>query len=534
MKNILLSRRCVVAFSVWLPTLLLHTETFSQAQTQKKMRYTAQVLEGKKIKGEPARLLKGAVRLHQEALVIYCDSALFFHERNFVEAHHHVKIVNENDTIQSERLYYDGTKKEASFYENVRYSGNNNTLHTEHLDYLVQEKIAHYQASGTLVDSLNTLQSKEGYYYSAKKEAVFYGNVLLTHPAYTLRTEALRYHTSTRVAVLEAKGVLDTDDMRVYAERGSVDTQKQQAQLQQALMIDAEHILCGRYLSINTQADYHVARENVSFEVRGKDLTFFGNYGEYDAKNGCSFMEQQPFMQKILADDVLYLRADKFVVQQRDGKRYAYAYPHVQLHSKKLTGKAGFIRYVPADSIVFVREDPIFWHGEKQVTAKNVDITLRGDNIHTIHFDQEAFSISKNEVAYFNQSKSTQMMAYFSQGTLEKIEANGNGESIYFVVEDDGTLTGMNTLSCGKMTMYVSEEEIESMHFYLSPQGTFTPPNLLTEENTQLAGFAWRIEEKPMKEVFYDVKTAYKAKMYETYGIRSVAEKTAAEKTEHE
>ena len=501
------------------------------AQPPKKIRYHAEVLKGQKMRGEEVRLLKGAVRLHQGTLAIYCDSALFFHERNFLEAYRHVRVVNGTDTIRSERLHYDGTQKRASFYEGVVYTGEAHTLRTEHLTYRVDEKIAHYPAGGTLLDSLNVLQSREGYYHARTKKARFYGDILLTHPRHVLRTEALRYDVARHVATLERKGTLRTHDgTYVYATGGTVDTRAEIARLQHAVMVDGNYILAGEHLYMNQAADYHEARENVSLEIVGEGVTFFSEHGEYDAKNGCSVMDEGPFMQKVLTDEVLYLRAAIFLLREKEGKKHAYAYPSVHLHGKTLTGKAGFVTYVPADATIFVEKDPVFWSDARQITAQEVTIQLDERNVKRMHFEADAFVISRNEWGYFDQAKSTRMLAYFSEGALERVEADENGESIYFVMgeedtQKEGTLTGMNVMTCGKMTMHMTAGTVETMRFYLSPKGTFYPPTHITEENRRLASFAWREEEKPTKALFYEEKALLKGRLYEEYDISPVLQK---------
>ena len=517
----------------WLPFALSGCLTcvsvpFLPAQPSKKIRYHAEVLKGKKIEGEAVRLLKGAVRLHQGALTIHCDSALFFHERNFLEAYWHVRVVNGTDTIRSERLHYDGTQKRASFHRGVVYTGEAHTLRTEHLEYRVDEKIAHYPTGGTLLDSLNILQSREGYYYALTKKARFRGDIVLTHPRHVLRTEALRYDVARHVATLERKGILRTHDgTHVYAAGGKVDTRAEIARLRHAVMVDSSYILAGEHLYMNQEAGYYEARGNVSLEIVGEGVTLFSEHGEYDKKNGCSVVDESPFMRKVLEEEVLYLQAAFFLLREEDGKKHAYAYPSVHLHGETLTGKAGFATYVPADATIFVEKDPVFWSGTRQITAKEVTIQLDKRNVKRVHFEEEAFVISKNQWGYFDQAKSTRMLAYFSKGALERVEADGNGESIYFVMgEEDtpkeGMLTGMNAVTCGKMTMNMAAGTVETMRFYLSPKGTFYPPTRITEENRYLASFAWREEEKPTRASFYEEKALLKSKLYEEYGISSV------------
>ena len=96
------------------------------------------------------------------------------------------------------------------------------------------------------------------------------------------------------------------------------------------------------------------------------------------------------------------------------------------------------------------------------------------------------------------------MKAVFEESVIDRIYVNGNGESIYYVLDDNNPndifLLGMNRILCSNMTIRLVAEEVDNISFYTKPEAKFIPPNELTEEIQRLRGFSWRSDERPTLE----------------------------------
>ena len=95
------------------------------------------------------------------------------------------------------------------------------------------------------------------------------------------------------------------------------------------------------------------------------------------------------------------------------------------------------------------------------------------------------------------------MVAFFTNGDLKRVNVNGNGESIYFALEGDTTLTGMNKAICSNMVLKFAENKLDRISFLVNPDASFIPPHELNDAEKQLEGFTWHQELRPGKpEVF--------------------------------
>jgi hypothetical protein len=91
------------------------------------------------------------------------------------------------------------------------------------------------------------------------------------------------------------------------------------------------------------------------------------------------------------------------------------------------------------------------------------------------------------------------MIAYFEQGNISKIDVNGNGESIYFALEQDTILVGMNKIIGSDLKIEFTENQVSDIRVYVKPQASFFPPHEINDDTRRLADFSWRAAERPSK-----------------------------------
>jgi hypothetical protein len=91
------------------------------------------------------------------------------------------------------------------------------------------------------------------------------------------------------------------------------------------------------------------------------------------------------------------------------------------------------------------------------------------------------------------------MTALFHDNSISRVDVNGNGESIYFALENDSALVGMNKVACSDITIGFLNEALNTISFIKSPDAQFIPPHELQEPDRRLKGFAWREKERPTR-----------------------------------
>ena len=482
--------------------LLLCTASFFGLQGQsdeRRVAYKADLLRSERRNDEPYRLLVGDVVFRQEETVIYCDSSLFFHQRDYIEAFGRVKIYHEKDTIYGDELYYHSrTPRKARLRQNVHYQNHFRHLYTDTLNYDVETRVGGYLGGATLRDEEKVLTSLKGRYQAQTEEAFFYQDVVLRTPRYTLFTDTLYYLLPSEYAKWWGGAVLHTVDAdTIRMEAGRMQMLRERFTFDQALVTNDKHILMAELLRGNEKQQQYHALQNVSLQLLEDSLLLFGHQAEYGRAVG-GYFTQQAWAMKYGTKDTLFLTADTLRIRQRgEDMQGLSAYHRTALSSQRFFARCDSLHYDTADSVLHFYQAPILWYDNNQVTADSIILFAKAQKLDKAWVRQRAFLISQDSSGFFNQLKGRSMDVYFRADTLHHMDVTGNAESIYFVMENDSTLMGMNRLLCGEMSIDFQNNQPNILHFYIEPEGTFFPTQSINSENSRLNNFAWRPEEKP-------------------------------------
>ena len=79
---------------------------------------------------------------------------------------------------------------------------------------------------------------------------------------------------------------------------------------------------------------------------------------------------------------------------------------------------------------------------------------------------------------------------------MKRVNVEGNGESIYYVMDEKKVTTGMNRVECSRMNLFFEDNKVKKITFITKPEAKFIPPKEWTEDLQYLDGFKWRDKEK--------------------------------------
>lgn len=481
--------------------IILCLSTVAQAQKGERIKYKAEELEYGKKKDESYRKLTGDVVFTQKSTTVYCDTSYFYKKRNVMEATGHVRIVDDSTTITSRQLVYEGDERMAKLRQNVVYLRGERELYTDFLDYDLEGEIAHYFNKGKLIDTTNVLTSEIGYYFAKDEFAQFYKNVVLTSPDFVLKTDTLRYNTLTKVAYTYGPTQITSDDGTVlHAKGGEFRTVVDESDFVKGSIETRDYYLEGDELYFDDGEKYYKAVFNVKMTAKDEDVIITGDEGYYDRRNGISKVYGRPLMKRILEADTLYLAADTLVAieSKYDSAKRILAYKNVKIYKEGLQGIADSMAYFNEDSVIFFYGDPVMWNNQNQITADTINLEISEDEMKRMNLRSDAFLVSEDSIENYNQIKGRNMIAHFVDNQIDRINVNGNGEILYFALEEgDSVLMGMNKIFCASMQIRFKEQKLSSFSVYTNPEAQFIPPHELTEEMQYLANFAWRETERP-------------------------------------
>lgn len=515
----------------WQLVLLLLWWSYAAAygEEKTKVNYNADHLEGGKIDGEPYVQLTDHAVFGLEKLTIYADTAIYYPEKNRIEAYGNVKMVHEDGSvITADELIYEEKQHLAKLRNQVVYKSEGTTFYTDHFDYNTKTKQGHFVQGGKLVEGKNVLMSDSGHYNDVDKAAAFYQNVELSNQDYVVQCDTLHYNTATKIAQFKGPTIITSQDGKntlTTEEGGEYNTSNQQSTFKQSQVETETYILYGDLLRADEKEEVYLATGQVELVSKEDDVVISGDYAQYRKKEGVAEVYSNPLMTKLLGEDTLYLSADTFVVteaKQPDGSTHntVQAYHNVKIYKEDLQGKADSMVYKEAEDKVYFYGSPIFWSNNNQLTAETACILLQDKAFHTMHMDTNAFVASEDVLGNYNQLQGRNMIAYFKDNKLDYIEIDGNAESIYFIIDDQKRLQGMNHLQCSHMRIEIDDDDITDINFEVKPVGAFYPPSKIIEEDKTLSHFQWRGSERPTQQEVvghgYSEDPAYKQFKFNT------------------
>ncbi len=454
--------------------------------------------------GERFEKLITNVELTQQGTIIYCDSAYFYRTRNALEAFGRVRILNLTDSVEitSRRLTYDGNDKMAKIRENVVYKDDSIVLRTEFLDYDMINRNAWYFNGGKIVDNVNTLTSKNGFYNTETREVNFDGDVVLVNPEYTMKSEDLKYNINTKIANVTSPSTIIAEDGTVLmAEEGSeFQTDRKISEFFLSEIDGLSYTIKGNRISSDEMYKYYEADGDVEMLGKTDDIFIYGDEARYWQSTGITKVYGNVLMKKLVGLDTMYLTADTLMsIDNETTEKTLLAYFNVRIYKTDLQGKADSLSYIATDSTLYFYRDPVLWNDGSQITADSINVQMANDQIDKLNTSSNSFIVSEDSTGHYNQVKGRKMVAQFENSQIQKVDVNGNGESIYFVLDEKTQeMMGMNKIICSNMLIQFLESQVNAIYFYTNPDGTFIPPHELKEAETLLQGFKWRDDERPM------------------------------------
>ncbi|MBD1396792.1 LPS export ABC transporter periplasmic protein LptC [Pontibacter sp. JH31] len=505
-----------------------------QPQSQDRVELqSADSLEGGTFNGRRINKLLGNVVFKQKETFLYADSVYKYTDSEILEAFGNVRI-NQADTVTmtGTRATYDGAKRTAKMSGGVTMKDPRMTLTTPTLDYNLENRTAVYAEGGTIVDPENRLQSQRGTYDTNTKVFTFQQNVKVFSTDYEITAQNMRYNTESKVVYFQGPTYIKGQSGDLYAEQGTYNTITKISRFgRNAYILTPEYRLGGDDLYYDEGRGYGEAKINMTMRSLKDDVTIKGQLGRYWRDQGVAKVSGSPVLETILDGDTLYMSADSLISREAKVKGQAsmvYAFNNVKIYKSDLQGTCDSLSYNRTDSLMYMHKNPTLWSEQSQIVGDTIRMHLRNKMLDRMYVFSNSFIASEDSLKNYNQVKGRDMVAYFKEGRMRRVNVNGNGESIYFALEGDTTLTGMNKAVCSDMVLNFAENKLKSISFLVNPDASFIPPHELQASDRRLEGFAWLNELRPDKKAVLAPRQPVKAPAIPAKGKASPAKKKAS------
>ena len=468
----------------------------------------------KKSKSNPdpdAQILVGDVVFRHDSIYMYCDSACFYEKSNSLEAFDNVKMV-QGDTLflYGDYLFYDGNAQIAKIRNHVRLENRTTTLTTDSLDYDRIANLGYFFDGGTLMDEENVLTSDWGEYSPATKESAFKYEVTLVNSRFTLATDTLRYNTATKIANIVGPSDIDSEENHIYSELGFYNTQSGQAELlNRSVLSNNGRNLTGDSLFYDRNRGIGEAFRHVEFIDTVNKNMLGGDYCYYNQLAGYAFATDKAVAADFSQGDSLFIHADTlqlftYHLDTDSMYREARAFHKVRFYRKDVQGVCDSLVFSSKDSCLTMYQDPILWNGQHQVLGEEVIVYMNDSTIDWAHVHNQALFVERLDSINFNQVAGKDMKAYFENGDMRQVDVIGSVRMVYYPIQRDSSLIGMNVSETGEMNLFLEERKMKRIRIPSKNQGTFYPMSQLPADKMKLDNFGWFDYIRPLskKDIF--------------------------------
>ena len=412
------------------------------------------------------QVLTGNVKTKHNNQFMSCDSAYFYANENKIEAFSNIHIW-QGDTLslKGDYLIYLGNHQLAEIEKNVRFKHNEMNLTSVQLRYNFEHHKGFFDKKAVINEKNKSLKSNQGIYYASTEKFDFYKNVVIETEEENLRSDTLYYWLQNEYAVFKSNGSIENNKINVKAQSGWVNQKNGKA-----------------FLNDNVQI---INLENNS--ILRADTCYLFNEMNHSISYGNTLLSVP------LNEDTLYLTADTLLQKKKTEGNLLQAYPRANFKSVDMVGFCDSLSYSTKEENLFLNKEPVIWLDQFQLTSDSIRIILNKDLIKMAFLNKSAFITSEVDSNSFNQISGENMKVHFHENELSNIEVIGNGESIYYVEDEEKSeAVGVNKIICSNMNITIKNKQTENINFYKEPDAMLYPLNQMNRNDLLLKGFTWR------------------------------------------
>jgi len=481
------------------------TFSFSPGISQEKKRIDilhANSLEAASNVANNAQRLIGDVQIQHKTMLIWCDSAYTYTGTNKVDAFGNVHI-NQGDTLHlyANKIFYNGDINFARAWEDVKLINKTTTLYSDTVDYDLAANIGYYDDNGKIVDSTNTLTSVIGKYFIDDDIVHFYKNVEAVGEDFTLNSDTMYYHTETgRIFIVGPTTIRDSANT-LYAEDGWYDSKNGEAELlKNPRVYNEEQFLTADYIKYNEENGDGKAEGSVLIHDIKNKIMVEGLNAVYNKTSEMATVTDSAVLILYSEKDTLFMHADtlRSVPDTVEGEKVVTAFYGVRFYRTDLQGMCDSLVYFSKDSVVQLYDNPVIWSDIHQLSADLIEMRQYTEAPDEMHLINNSFIISKQDSNRFDQVKGKNMVGYVVNNELDKIDVDGNGQTLYYAREKENEIIGLNRAESSRISIQFKEGKVFKISFLKAPEGQLKPLFQLSEEEKRLSGFDWKVNMRPL------------------------------------
>lgn len=457
--------------------------------------------------GMEIRRLLGNVIMRHDNVVMHSDSTYDYTTQNRFEAFGNIKVNQQTSTLFGDTLYYDSHSKKGKVRGKlVKLVDEGLELVTHYLDFDSHLETANFFEGGIITTDSTRFSSERGIYRAKEKIFSFGGQVAYKDSTLLLNTDSLVYDTNAEIIYFFGPTRIYSDESYAFAHQGWYSRRDSSFLLQNDAYIDnGDQKIFGEKIFHNQKEDFSQITTLGCVIDTVEQLTLYANYIEYSDESGVGLAHDDPLLCNVSQEgDTLFLSADLFssvelqdtVPEQPEPYHLLKGIGNAKFYRPNLQGICDSMYFHSVDSLLTMYSNPLVWNDVNQLTGNTIEVLFKDEVVHRMFFYGNAFVASQEDSIHFNQISGREMVGFFSEGQLSKLNVNGNAQTIYYG-RDEGVLSAVNRAESTNLTIYIVENQISDIMFREEPNAVLYPINDVQIKEVTLKNFAWHSHKRP-------------------------------------
>lgn len=230
-----------------------------------------------------------------------------------------------------------------------------------------------------------------------------------------------------------------------------------------------------------------------------------------------------------VSEEVKPREIDHIVPARFDSLRYMQAYHGVRYYRSDMQGVCDSLIYSVHDSLATFVGNPVMWNSKYQITGDTIFAIIVQGGIQRAVIHPNAFLVQSHDESltvdmdtltewqrqhllvdtlHYDQISGSDLVCYFEDGKVRKMDMSGNVQIIYFAEESDHTMIGLNQMIGNYFTTWFKDQRMEKSVLWPDVVASLTPIQLVTPDILYQDGFRWMayLRPKNAKDVFREIE----------------------------
>ncbi len=438
--------------------------------------------------------------------------------------------------LQSNRGVYNGAQKTAYFYENVKFEDSLQVVLADSMLYYINEERIRFLSPANITRDSVQMYSKAGIYDKRENLLILSDDVQIRDGAKIITSGIAEFNGKQKVYTLyfdpyiidEDGSTARADTIIYFEESGDIqlkgrahyiasdgsdirassiwynESTDQYSTVGNSTLVDKGRVItAGSFIKSELGA---IASLGVIIKDSINQTSIWSDHSQTNDELRSTTIYRldstKTLMALMVENDSLYLLSDTLVSTEFGVEDSTYsvldAFNGVLLIKAGIAGRANYMRFSSADSIIWLYGDPILWSDSLQMRADTIGIYLIDNKIHKVDLIENAFIIMPDSLELFNQIKGEHISNTLDAGAISRSEVKGNAEVLYFV-KVGGVFKGLSTTKSLSMVFAFVARQIDQVRLFGNPESTFENFDKDKNYSSQyLSGFSWRLAERPL------------------------------------